>query len=272
MFNRLLISLFCLGTFCSLQLHAGGGDALIARLKPTGSITDQANLLSASKEQQLRSTLDSLEAETGAALVVVTLPSMEGGQIDDFTNRLFEAWGVGDADKDNGVMLLVAVKERKMRIEVGYGLEGILPDGVAGQIRDDYILAYFKKGQMAAGVESGALALANRIAQHYGVNVAAQPSKPARKTRINSDRWPSIFIFLVIAAYIINIIRRSCNGSDDDHWGGGGRRYSSRRRRYYGGGWYSGGSGRSSGGFGGGGGFGGFGGGSSGGGGASGGW
>ena len=126
MLRHLLIGLCCLGPLLSCQLNAAGGDGLIARLQPTGSITDQANILSASQEQRLRGVLDGLEAQTGAALVVVTLPSMEGGQIDDFTNRLFEKWGVGQAGKDNGVMLLIAVKERKMRIEVGYGLEGVI--------------------------------------------------------------------------------------------------------------------------------------------------
>ena len=166
--------------------------------------------------------------------------------------------GVGQAGKDNGVMLLVAVKERKIQIEVGYGLEGVIPDGLAGSVRDNYILPYFKNGQMAAGIESGTLALANLVAQHYKIEFSEKPVAP-RRSRQN-DNW--IFIVFVIFIIIIQIISYT-------------RRSHSGNRHYYGGsGWYIGGSsgGFGGGGFGGGSGFGGFGGGMSGGGGASGGW
>lgn len=270
MIRRLLILIYLLSAAFSLHLDAAGGDELIRRLKPNGSITDKANLLPSSTEQRLRSVLDGLEEQTGAALVVVTLPSMEGGQIDDFTNRLFEAWGVGQKGNDNGVMFLIAVKERKMRIEVGYGLEGVIPDGLAGSIRDQYVVPYFKKNQMGTGIESGTQALASIIAEHYGLTNIKKPSTPKKGKILKSDDdWATLFFFLLFVAYIIRIIIRSYN---DDDWGGGTGRYGT--RRYGSGGWYMGssGGGRSSGGGFGGGGFGGFGGGSSGGGGASGGW
>ena len=253
MLHRLLICSCCCATLICHQLLAIASDDLLERLTPTGSIIDQANLLPPAQEQKLRSILDNLEKQTGAALVVVTLPSLEGGQIDDFTNRLFEKWGVGQAGKDNGVMLLVAVKERKMRIEVGYGLEGVIPDGRVGSIRDQYILPYFRNEQMAAGIESGSLALANLIAENYKMELSEKPAAPPRSQQ--NDHWPLIVFIVVIV--IIQIISRM-------------RGHDSHRRRYYGGsGWYIGSSG---GGFGGGGSFGGFGGGMSGGGGASGSW
>lgn len=249
--QRLIIYFCLIGLLCQ-HGFAFESDQLIRELKPTGSITDKADLLPAAREQELRTLLDGLEKQTGAALVVVTLPSMKGGQIDDFTNRLFEQWGVGQAGEDNGIMLLVAVEERKIRIEVGYGLEGVIPDGLAGEIRDTYILPYFRSGQMATGIESGALALANLVAQHYKVAFSEQPVAPSRKRQ--NDNWPLIVIIIVIVFF--QIVGRK------------NRSYSN-RRRYYGGGFYVGGSG---GGFSGGSSFGGFGGGMSGGGGASGGW
>lgn len=252
--RRLLISFCCfLALFCQ-HLGAIESDQLIKDLKPAGSITDKADLLPFDQEQKLRRILDTLNVQTGAALVVVTLPSIEGGQIDDFTNRLFEEWGVGQAGKDNGVMLLVAVKERKMRIEVGYGLESVIPDGLAGSIREKYIVPYFRNGQMAAGIESGTLALADLIAQHYKIEISEKPVAPPQSEQNSS--WPIfVFIFIFIIIQIIARIRGT-------HAGHG--------RRYYGGsGWHIGSSG---GGFSGGSSFGGFGGGMSGGGGASGGW
>lgn len=251
---RLLICFYCLVTLLCQPLLAISSDELIGSLKPTGSITDKADLLPPAQEQRLRSILDNLNAQTGAALVVVTLPSMEGGQIDDFTNRLFEVWGVGQAGKDNGVMLLVAVEERKVRIDAGYGLEGAIPDGLAGSVRDNYILPYFKNGQMAAGIESGTLALANLIAESYNMELSEKPVAPPSSGR--SNPWPGIFFLIIIIIRAIFLIRRIKSGRGHYHGGGG---------------WYLGSSG---GGFSGGGGssFGGFGGGMSGGGGASGGW
>ncbi len=252
MLHRLIIFCCFTGLLCQ-SLFAFKSDDLIKDLKPTGSITDRADLLPPAQEQKLRSILDNLNTQTGAALVVVTLPSMEGGQIDDFTNRLFERWGVGQAGKDNGVMLLVAVEERKTRIEVGYGLEGVIPDGLAGEIRDTYILPYFRSGQMATGIESGALALANLIAQNY--NVAFSEKLIAPGNRRQNTEWPVIFFIVIVV--IIQIIAR-IRGMRSGH-----------RRYHSGSGWYVG---SSRGGFGGGSSFGGFGGGMSGGGGASGGW
>ena len=250
---RRLIYCFCFTVLLCNHLFALESDRLIKRLKPTGSITDKANLLPPAQEQKLRNTLDNLNAQTGAALVVVTLPSMEGGQIDDFTNRLFEKWGVGQAGKDNGVMLLIAVEEREMRIEVGYDLEGAIPDGMAGSVRDQYILPYFKSGQMAAGIESGTLALANLVAQQYNIELSEKPVA-LQRNRIE-DNWPIILFILLFVA--IQMIARY-------------RGVHLHRRRHYGsGGWYVGSSGGS---FGGGSSFGGFGGGMSGGGGASGSW
>jgi uncharacterized protein len=267
MFRKLLILICGCGLLLTAQLNAAGGDELIERLAPTGKITDRADLLSSQTEKRLRSILDKLQAQTHAEIAVVTLPSMEGGQIDDFTNRLFEKWGVGDASQDNGVMLLVAVKERKIRIEVGYGLEAAISDGRAGQIRDQYVLAYFKQNQMEEGVEAGTLALANAVAEHYGIELSAPATRPQGSNGNSQDSIVGVFIAMMVLFVIITKLI--------NHGNNGGGSYGSRRygRRYYGGGYHGGGASR--GGFGGGGGFssgGGFGGGSSGGGGASGGW
>ena len=257
--HRLLIYFYCcMSLLCHPLTAIIGSDELIENLDHTDdSIIDKADLLPMAEERRLRSILDNLNAQTGAALVVVTLPSMEGGQIDDFTNRLFEKWGVGQKGKDNGVMLLVAVKERKMRIEVGYGLEGIIPDGKAGWVRDTYILPYFKKGQMAEGIEAGALALANLIAENYKLELSERPVAPPSGGQ--GDDWPTTLLVIIILVFIvIRILSTSHNG------------------RFYGDrGWYIGSSGggfSSRGSFSGGSSFGGFGGGMSGGGGASGSW
>jgi uncharacterized protein len=93
-----------------------------------------------------------LRERTGAQLAVVTLKSLEGGQIDDFAVKLFKHWGIGQKDKKNGILLLVAVDDRRARIEVGYGLEPIIPDALAGRIIDIQLRPHFRKQQYAAGL------------------------------------------------------------------------------------------------------------------------
>jgi len=252
----------------SLCALAQTGDALIQSLKPDGYVTDRANLLSANSETQLETLLAELEQKTTAEIAVVTLPSMEGGQIDDFTNRLFEAeaWRPGQAGKDNGLMLLVAVEERKMRIEVGYGLEGVIPDGRAGQIRDQIILPAFKAGQMEAGIVQGTLECIRILESHYQTELTGE--RPARTTVSRSSSrsglnlvdiiWLLFILFLVGRGFVLPLFIPSMRSRGRGFGGGYG---------YHGGGFGSGG-GFGGGGFGGG----GFGGGFSGGGGASGGW
>jgi uncharacterized protein len=110
-----------------------------------------------------------------AALTVVTLADIGGASIDEFTNRLYERWGVGRKGEDRGAMILVALKERKIRIEVGYGLEGIIPDGLAGQIRDQVIVPYLKKGEFGQGLFNGLSALSGIVAKDRGVELAGRP-------------------------------------------------------------------------------------------------
>lgn len=112
-----------------------------------------------------------LEEKTTAELTVVIIDSLEGLSVEEYANQLFRRWGIGKKDKDNGVLFLVALKDRRMRIEVGYGLEGAIPDGKAGRIRDEYIIPYFKEGDYTKGVYNGYLALAKEIAKEYQVEL-----------------------------------------------------------------------------------------------------
>ncbi len=123
--------------------------------KPDGYVTDRAQLLSASKRQALESFLQSYEAKTGNQLVVATFPSMDGGALEDISIRLAEQWKVGKKGKDNGVILLIFKNDRKMRIEVGYGLEGVLTDAIAGQLIRKTIAPYFREGRYEEGVLMG---------------------------------------------------------------------------------------------------------------------
>lgn len=127
-------------------------DDLLRSLRPTADVNDYAGLLSPSDKEAIEARCRELQKRTGAQLTVVTLKSMEGGQIDDFTNKLFARWSVGEKQKDNGIMLLVSMEERQSRIEVGYGLEPIIPDALTARILDHTLRPEFRRGDFAAGL------------------------------------------------------------------------------------------------------------------------
>jgi uncharacterized protein len=128
-------------------------DALLQKLQPQGAISDFAGLLAPADRAGIEKRLAGLRQKTTAQFALVTLKSLEGGQIDDFANKLFKKWGVGEKGKDNGVLLLVAVADRKARIEVGYGLEPILPDALGGRVLDEQLFPSFKERQYSRGLK-----------------------------------------------------------------------------------------------------------------------
>ncbi len=136
-------------------LQASGAYAEPVFPKLTGHIVDQAGILSDADRASILQKLKALEGKSSDQLVVVTLTSLQGYAIEDFGVQLGRHWGIGRKDKNNGVLLIVAPKERKVRIEVGYGLESELTDTLAGNIIHNRILPRFRKGQMAKGIVLG---------------------------------------------------------------------------------------------------------------------
>lgn len=123
----------------------------------TGRVVDQAGLLSAAQRAELETDLAAFETKTTDQIVVVTTPSLQGYPIDEFGYQLGRKWGIGQKNKDNGILIIVAPKERKVRIEVGRRLEPLLPDGRAGSIISNTILPMFRRGDFAGGIRSGVL-------------------------------------------------------------------------------------------------------------------
>jgi uncharacterized protein len=124
-----------------------------------GRVTDAANILPPATEAALTARLETLETTTKTQLVVATVPDLQGYEIDEFGYQLGRAWGIGQKGTNNGALLIVAPNDRKVRIEVGYGLEGVLTDAVTSTIIRRNIIPYFKAGDMAGGVDAGADAL-----------------------------------------------------------------------------------------------------------------
>lgn len=123
--------------------------------KPSGRVTDLANVIDPATEAQIDQRLAALEQQTTAEVAVVTVPSLGGTTVEDYAERLFRDWGIGQAKHDNGVLVLVAPTEREIRIEVGYGLEGVLPDGLAGQVIREQFIPRFRDNDYDGGIRDG---------------------------------------------------------------------------------------------------------------------
>ena len=245
----------------------------------TGRVVDQANLLDPAQEAALNAKLASVEQRSGRQFVVATLASLEGRTIEDYGYRLGRSWAIGDKEKDDGTLLIVAPNEKKVRIETGYGARVFLTDAVSGFIIRNSITPRFKAGDFAGGINAGAdeiikmLELPPAEAARRAKEIGAAEAQRGQQSR-GVNPFPVFLMIILFFVVVASIARRA-----------GGRRYKGGRRR---GGidplvilWgldaisrSGGGGGGGFGGFGGGGGGGGFsgGGGSFGGGGASGGW
>lgn len=177
---------------------------------PQGLISDFANVIHLSYKEKMDLLAHEVLNKTGATLTVVIFKDIGGANIDEFTNKLYEKWGVGKRGEDKGVMILLALKERRVRIEVGYGLEGIIPDGLAGQIRDKAIIPYLKKGEYGLGLLNGLYATASIIARDKGIKLTGLPSSPKRVSskRSNSSYGIIPFIFLLFIFFFLFRSRR----------------------------------------------------------------
>ena len=222
---------------------------------PASYVVDLAGIIPADVKARLNGYCKELEQKTTAQMVILTIKSLDGDSIDDFSLRMaHDKWKLGQKGKDNGILLTVAVNDRKYRIEVGYGLEGTLPDSMVGTIGRQYLVPYFKKGDYGTGIFNSSLEIIKTISAAQGVEITGLPKAAGIKSKRKSGFGLGDLIwFGVLLVFIIPFMLFRSRTRSGGYWGGGGG---------FGGGGFGGGGG----------GFGGGGGGGFGGGGASGDW
>lgn len=237
----------------------------------TGRVVDDAQLLSPAAEGRLTAELAALEQKTGHQLVVATVPDLQGYEIEDYGYQLLRTWGIGRKAENDGVILIVAPSEKKVRIEVGYGLEPVLTDALSSLIIQRRILPAFKAGQFEQGVVDGAEAVAAQLGLPEGEAraQAAQAAAQGAESASDGGLGVPVIVVILIVFWVLSGVLRAFGGRRRRRGGGGGLWWLlplllSNNGRGGGGGW-SGGGGGGGGGFSGGGG-------SGGGGGASGSW
>jgi uncharacterized protein len=206
---------------------------------PYNHVVDLAGIINNDVEAKMNGYLLELEQKTTAQFVVLTIKDLEGGSIDEMSiNIAHNKWKLGKKGKDNGVLLLVAFQDRKYRFEVGYGLEGILPDSLAGSIGREYLVPYFKQGDYSTGIFAGAVAVSNIIASDAGIEITGMPQIGVRgmgqgvrgkKPTIIGMLLPLLFFIVIVYMFIkhprlllLLLMANMMGGGRRDGWGGGG--------------------------------------------------
>ncbi len=174
----------------------------------TGRVTDNAEILSADTRRTISESLKAHEQKTGNQIAVLTIPSLEGEGIEEYAVAVFNSWKLGQKGKDNGILVVVVPNDRRMRIEVGYGLEGTLPDGLAGSIIRNIMTPQFKTGNYNAGIQSGVKAIIEVL---EGGKLTEMESNAAGKDTMSSNLQisePDLSITerILLGAFIFGII------------------------------------------------------------------
>lgn len=160
-------------------------------------VLDQANLISTSVELDMIQLSEALYNDTGAQIVVVTLDNLKGYDLEQYSVQLFRDWGIGDKEKNNGVLIILALEEREVRIEVGYGLEGAIPDSVAGRILDDTMLTSLQEGDYDSAFYNTYRAVLTRVMNEYGIESLSGVDSTSNDT-IQDLPWFWIIIGAII--------------------------------------------------------------------------
>jgi len=225
--------------FIALALSFVAAPASAAPTFPalTGRVVDDAHVLSTSTVADLTAKLADLETKTGRQLVVVTVPSLQGYEIEDYGYQLGRAWGIGQKGKDNGVLFIVAPTEHKVRIEVGYGLEPILTDTLSSVILQEQVLPKFRTGDVEGGVVAGTNAIIGQLSADPTAAAAnvQQATQTSQATRSHGNPFGLIVTLAILFFVFSAIFRRHgggglgwllpmmilSSGSRGGGWGGG---------------------------------------------------
>lgn len=165
-------------------------------------VNDYADLLSSETENYIMSINQNLNAQTKAQVVVVTVKNLEGNSLEEYATELFRSFGIGDKTLNNGVLILIALEERQSRIEVGYGLEGILNDAKTGRIQDEYMIPYLKENDWDTGIKNGFTAIVNEIEKEYDVSVGTEKMHSV----VSGDVDDIYMVFLYVSIFITSAV------------------------------------------------------------------
>lgn len=235
---RSLFRLLLSWTFMLLVFGtATAGDPSGIPAIPSNPVVDLAGIIDNNVETKLNRYLRELEKKTSAQMAILTIKSLQGQALEEFSiNIAHDKWKLGQKGKDNGVLMVVAFNDKKYRFEIGYGLEGVLPDSLVGTIGRKFLVPYFRKGDYSTGIYAAAVVIANEIARDADVQITGLPAVktayPAKKRTGSTGVFGKIFSLLFFVIMIIVFIKNprsflaflllSSMGGRGGHWGGSG--------------------------------------------------
>ncbi len=189
-------------------------------------VQDTAKVLKDETVKTINQYGKALDKKTKAQIVVVTIPTLEGASLEEYSLAIFRGWGIGDKKLNNGVLMLVVTKDRKSRLEIGYGLEGALPDGKTGRIQDKYMVPYFRNNDFDAGILNGYKALLEETLKEYKVNpeeldVGSIQAKEGSDEEVDEIMMWIIIIVIVwvilATAYVVVTNKKGDKGGSGGH-------------------------------------------------------
>ncbi|MEN6464195.1 MAG: TPM domain-containing protein [Syntrophaceae bacterium] len=189
-----------------------------------GLINDFAGVIPPDVQKEMRSRAKEVLQKTGATVVVVTIPTLGESYIADYANKLYHAWGIGKKGEDRGVLILFALKERKIRIETGYGIEGVLPDGRVGEVLRNDMIPLLKDGKFGEGLLNGLKSVSATIAASQNVELTGRAKETVkRKKGSRNNPWTGLLIlaFSVLSLGSMIFARRHGWGPGGGYYGGG---------------------------------------------------
>ena len=169
-------------------------------------VNDMAGVLSAEQEKSMVSAAEQLAKQTGAQVVVLTVTTLDGKDITEYALEIARAWGIGDKEKNNGVLILLSTGDREVRVEVGLGLEGCLPDGKTGRLIDDYAIPYYAQNDFATGTEQLFHAVMNVVCEEYSIDPASLNVPVMDTAEEEITTFDLIFLLVAIAGMIALIV------------------------------------------------------------------
>ncbi len=195
--------------FILLFLFPATGLALNIPEPPSGLyVLDEAGVMSNETKNMVLNTSQELNRQTKAQVAVVTLKTLGGQSIEDVALGIGRKWGLGDKQLNNGIVILVVTTDKESRIEVGYGLEGALPDGKTGRIQDEYMLPYFQQGEYDLGLANGYKAVITEVAQEYGatINIGTTATPLTSPVQKKAPTWVTVLgvIGLIVLIWLDN--------------------------------------------------------------------
>ena len=168
--------------------------------RPAGWVNDFANVISPDYRDKLTGLIQEIEEKTSSEIAVVTITSIAPHDEKEYARMLFDSWKPGKKGKANGVLILLAIKERRWRIETGYGVEGILPDGLCGEIGRNYMVPYFKAGKYGEGLYNGVVQLSKIIATNSGVSISGLGYEERPQPAQFSDGLKAFVLLTVVSS------------------------------------------------------------------------